>query len=290
VGNTSGSGELKLAGAHVRGLNLSVLPPLLSATDQIKSDITADKVLPIVQTLLNNGEAQLPPEVSIPFNIATGAVRTTSVQASNDLAKLSGKAEISLADERMSGSLGIDFNAGSEALSGAEPAVRLDFAGPLATPGRTLDVTDITSFLSLRAFERERRRIERLQANVLEKQRLRREIALYKFNASEREVQRQRDLQVEQERSFEEKRLRALALQADAQRKAEAEAKAKLEAAAKAKADAEAQAKAKADAEAQAKAEAAARAKAEAQQLPVLNGQPQTGGALNFNGLPGVAR
>lgn len=165
----------------------------------------------------------------------------------------------------MRGSLGIDFNAASEAQSGAEPALRLDFAGPLATPGRTMDVSDVTSFLSLRAFERERRRVERLQANVLEKQRLRREVSLYKYVAVAREAQRQRDAAIEQQRRAEEIRLRDLMRQAAAQKQAEEEAKAK--------------------------AAAEARAKAEVQQLPALNGQsPQPTAPLNFNGLPGVAQ
>ncbi|WP_184354497.1 AsmA family protein [Rhizobium sp. BK602] len=270
--NASGSGEMKLGDTHVRGLNLSVLPPLLSATDQIQGDITADKVLPILQTLLNNGEAALP-ATSIPFNVSGGVIRATNISVGNELAKLSGNAEISLPDERMKGSLGIAFAAGNESLSGAEPALRLDFAGQLASPGRTIDVTDITSFLSLRAFERERRRVERLQASVLEKQRLRREVALYKYDAGVREAQRQRDAAIEQQRLLEEQRLRELAREAAAQKQAEAATKAK------------------ADADAREKAEAAARAKAEAQQLPVLNGQvPQKIAPLNFNGLPGIAR
>jgi uncharacterized protein involved in outer membrane biogenesis len=267
--NASGSGEIKLGETHVRGLNLSVLPPLLSATDQIQGDITAAKVLPIVQTLLNNGEAVLP-ATAIPFNISTGVARATNIAASNDLAKLSGNAEISLPDERMRGSLGVDFNAGAEAQSGAEPALRLDFAGPLSAPGRTMDVTDITSFLSVRAFERERRRVERLQANVLEKQRLRREVALYKYVAAVREAQRQREAAIEQQRRGEEERLRNLAQQAAAQKQAEEEARAKQAA----------------DEAAKAKAAADARARAEAQHPPV----PQTTAPLNFNELPGVAQ
>ncbi|MBB3285924.1 MULTISPECIES: AsmA family protein [unclassified Rhizobium] len=272
--NASGSGELKLGETHVRGLNLGILSPLLSATDQIQGDITATKVLPIVQTLLNNGEAVLP-ATGIPFNISAGVVRATNIATGNDVAKLSGNAEMSLPDERMRGSLGIDFNAGTEAQSGAEPALRLDFAGPLTAPGRTMDVTDVTSFLSVRAFERERRRVERLQANVLEKQRLRREVALYKFTAVAREAQRQRDAAIEQQRRAEENRLRDLARQAAAQKQAQEEARAKQQA----------------EEEAKARAAAEARARAETQRAPALNGQaPQTNAPLNFNELPGVAQ
>lgn len=44
----------------------------------------------------------------------------------------------------------------------------------------------MASYLSLQAFERERRRVETLQAAVLEKQRLRREVAYYTALAAER--------------------------------------------------------------------------------------------------------
>lgn len=142
---------------------------------------------------------------------------------------------------------------------------RLVDADMLPSPGKTMDVTDITSFLSLRAFERERRRVERLQAVVLEKQRLRREVALYRFNDAERI----KAAEIEKQRQAEEERLRALAQKAAAE-KAAAEAEAAHAAEAKAKADADAQARAAAEAE-------AARRSGQAQPGP-----------LNFDQLPGV--
>ena len=85
----------------------------------------------------------------------------------------------------------------------------------------TVDVTELSNFLSLRAFERERRRVETLQANVLEKQRLRREVALYRARAAEREQQRLRTI-------AEERRRQAAAAEA-ARMRAEAEARAAAE-------------------------------------------------------------
>ena len=96
----------------------------------------------------------------------------------------------------------VDFRPGEEALTGAEAQVNLDYAGLLQSPGLTLDVTDLSNFLSLRAFERERRRVETLQANVLEKQRLRREVALYKANAVEREAARLRAAEEQRRRQL----------------------------------------------------------------------------------------
>ena len=126
----------------------------------------------------------------------------------------------------MTGGVTVDFRPGEEALTGAEAQVTLGYAGLLHSPGLTLDATGLSNFLSLRAFERERRRVETLQANVLEKQRLRREVALYKANAAEREAAHLR--------AVEEQRRRELAAKEAARQRAEAEKKAAEEAAAKA--------------------------------------------------------
>jgi len=264
VSGASGSGEIKLGETHVRGLNLAILPPLLAATDQIQGDITADKVKPIVQTLLENGEAVVK-SLTIPFNISGGTVRVQNVAAPTELAAIVGDVELDLPQQRLRGSLGLSFDPGSEAVNGATPALRLGFDGALAGARSMLDVTDITSFLSVRAFERERRRVERLQANVLEKQRLRREVALFKFTAAQRELERQREAEIQRQREAEEQRLRTLAQQAAAERKAADDAKAK--------------------------ADAEARARADLQRRQAPTGSPLPGGgSLNFNELPGIAQ
>ena len=259
----NGSGELRLGDTSIRGLNLAILPPLLAATDTMKEQINAGKVHPIIETLLSNGEAKLPP-LGIPFNVTDGTLRVQNVSIANDLARITADAQISLPEERITATLGVGLNPGEEALAGAEPALKLNFSGMLPSPGKTMDVTDITSYLSLRAFERERRRVERLQAIVLEKQRLRREVALYRFNDAERI----KAAEIEQQRRAEEERLRALAQEA-AERKAAADAEAARVAA---------EAKAKADAQARAAAEAEAARRSE--QSP-----PDQ---LNFDHLPGV--
>jgi uncharacterized protein involved in outer membrane biogenesis len=276
----NGSGELQLGETSVRGLNLGMLAPLLSATDPMQDQLNAGKVHPIVETLLNNGEAKLPP-TAIPFNVTDGVLRVQNVAIATDQAKLTSNAEIDLPQERINASVNISLNPLGDALTGADPAIRLDFSGVLGSPGRVMDVTDITGYLSLRAFERERRRVEKLQSNVLEQQRLRREVSLAKFNGE----QRVKAAAIEAQRKAEEDRLRTLAAEQAAREKAEAERKAKAAAEVAAKAQAEAAAKAAADA----KAKADADAEAERQAKELLATPPQN--SLNFNtdpGLPGV--
>ncbi len=267
----NGSGEMKLGDTSVRGLNLGMLAPLLSATDPMQDQLNAGKVHPIVETLLNNGEAKLP-ATAVPFNVTDGVLRVQNVTVATDQATLTGNAQIDLPQERINASLDINLNPMGEALTGADPSIRLDFSGVLGSPGRVMDVTDITGYLSLRAFERERRRVEKLQSNVLEQQRLRREVSLAKFNDQERE----KAAAIEAQRKAEEERLRLLATQQAERDQAAAAAKAEAEA----KAQAEAAAKAKAEADAKAAAEAARRAQEQ------LITPPQN--SLNFNTVPGL--
>ena len=105
---------------------------------------------------------------------------------------------------------------GDEAEEGASAGFVLGFNGPFDAPVRSLDLTEMNNFLALRAVERERARVERLQADILEKQRLRREASLYRYRAEQRRLERERQ-------EAEAERLR----REEEQRKAEAEAGAK---------------------------------------------------------------
>ncbi len=128
VGSLNGSGELRLGDTSVRGLNLGMLAPLLAATDPMQDQLNAGKVHPIVETLLNNGEAKLPP-AAIPFNVTDGVLRVQNVSVATDQATVVGDGQIDLPQERINASLNIALNPGGEVLPGAEPAVRLELSG-----------------------------------------------------------------------------------------------------------------------------------------------------------------
>ncbi|TGP13076.1 AsmA protein, partial [Mesorhizobium sp. M2D.F.Ca.ET.233.01.1.1] len=133
-----------------------------------------------------------------------------------------------------------------EALVGSEPAVNFTAEGPFGAVKRQFDSQPLARVLTQRALEKEQQRVEAMQAALLEKQRLRREVRYYAA------LQDARDKAAEELRQQEEAaRLKA---EADAKAKAEADAQAQAEADAKAKADAEAKAKADADAKAEADA------------------------------------
>lgn len=237
----SGSGSATLNGLTIKGLNTAALPAILAAADGLDGEITADAIDPLVRPLILNGEAALG-TVEVPFSIAGGTLRAQNVAAADAAATVSASLDAALPEETLAGSLQLSYRPGDAALAGAEPQVMLSFAGPIEAPTVKLDTADLVNFLSLRAFERERRRVEILQGNVLEKQRLRREVALYREVTELREADRLRQIEETRRRQIAAEQAARQALEDKARQDAEAKAAAAARAAAQAKAEAEAKA------------------------------------------------
>lgn len=189
--SAGGSGEIRAGGLVLKGLNPGALPPILQAADGLQQPIDAPKVRPLVDQSLWQGEIGLG-DVGLPFSLNGGALHFQNLRAGIDPVTLAGDATVDLAASTVNGDLDLLFNPGTEAVAGAEPSLRLNYNGPLAAPALTTDVSALSNYLSLRAFEKERRRVEAMQASVLEKQRLRREVALYRSQAAERQAEKQR--------------------------------------------------------------------------------------------------
>ncbi|MGD9476280.1 AsmA family protein [Shinella sp. G-2] len=292
VEGASGSGEARIADFRVRGLDTGALPTLLAAADRIEGDITPERVKDFAADAVLKGEAALG-AVRIPFALAGGKLRVQSVAAEDDKVALSGDADIDLAGDTMTGRLAVIYKAGEAALAGAEPEVVLGYRGLVEAPGFAFDVQPLANYLSLRRFETERRRVETLQANVLEKQRLRREAALYRSRAEARAAEAEAmRLQMEEEH----RRRDAARARAEAERSTRAAAeeaeRAKRKAADDALATMEAQEEARRLAEQRAAEEAKKRRLPVSPEEGVERGGElppvDSGQNLDFNTLPGV--
>jgi hypothetical protein len=124
--------------------------------------------------------------VDIPFVLSSGKLQALAVKAKTARVDLSADAAITLQDLQFQAHMRAAFQPGDQAIDGAEPAIGLTWSGPLDKPQLQWDPSEMTGFLSLRMFERERRRVETMQANAFEKQRLRREVAYFKWLEAER--------------------------------------------------------------------------------------------------------
>lgn len=254
VAALSGSGTAALKGVKVAGVNPDAFSAFLAKADAIGRDIDAAKTAGFAPDIAANGSFAAG-DTDVAFTVAGGTLRAPPVSLENPAATLSADVTADLNAATVSAKGAITYRPGDEALVGSEPVVNFTAEGPFGAVKRAFDSEPLAQFLTQRALEKEQQRVEAMQAALLEKQRLRREVRYYAALKTER------DKAAEELRKQEEAaRLKA---EADAKAKAEADAQAKADADAKAQANAEA--KAKADADAKAKADADAKAAAEQQ-------------------------
>lgn len=217
LASLNGSGELSISDFTAYGMDPAALPAILSEIDKIEGEVTEEKVRPIAENLVRRGQAAIG-TVTVPLTITDGEVRAQNVAATAGSSRLVGQARIDLLNQALRGDLAMTFDPGKEGGAGGTPMVRFAFAGDVADPQVGFDVMALTNFLSLRAFEQERRRVEILQASVLEKQRLRREVILYRSLAAKRQAEKEKAEAEERARLEEERRQAEAAAAAEAAR------------------------------------------------------------------------
>ncbi|MEM8839909.1 MAG: AsmA-like C-terminal region-containing protein, partial [Pseudomonadota bacterium] len=215
MASLGGGGSLQLDDARIRRLNPSAFGLLTEAADR-ELTLDEDTVKPLVDSHLDSGHLKVEEAVT-PFTISSGALRIaeTSFETQSDVETLEAfaGATLNLVDLTVDGSLALNVSSAAlddEPVSGAAPEIAVLFIGPVDAPQRSLDIQPLLGYLTVRRFEQEVRRVEILQADILEKQRLSR----YARWVSAEEAREQREAEeaerlrlLEEERRLEEERL-----------------------------------------------------------------------------------
>lgn len=241
----SGSGTASLKGLTVAGVNPDAFAAFISKADAIGRDIDADRTATFAPQIASAGNFPAR-DTEVAFTIANGVLRAPPVSLENDAATLSATIAADLGAATVSAKGSVTYKPGDEALVGSEPVMNFDVEGPLGATTRSFDSQPLAQFLTQRALEKEQRRVEAMQASLLEKQRLRREVRYYAA------LQDARDKAEAERKRLEELRVKA---EAEARAKAAEEARLAAEQAAEAQAQEEARAKAEEEAKAQALAD-----------------------------------
>ncbi|HEY2529782.1 MAG TPA: AsmA family protein [Xanthobacteraceae bacterium] len=164
VGSLHGSGTMTLTNAHFSGLDTTAFTAAIAATDS-NGSIDRSKVQTAVSATMAKGGLAVP-HGDVALTIASG-----QVSAANATLEASGGAALSLNGRLDLGSgliaarLTLSGDPPAHALIRARPELEVALDGPLATPRSTLDVSALTSWLTLRAAELQTRRIEAIEAN-----------------------------------------------------------------------------------------------------------------------------
>jgi len=226
VAALSGSGSAALKEFSVSGINPAALDPIIAEADTLGVEIDAGKVAEFAPPLLRDGSFPAG-DAELAFTIANGVARTPPVQFQSRGAQMSAEAAVDLRDRMVSASGSVRYDPGLEAVAGSEPSVRFNVSGPLGEAQATLDIQPLAQFLTQRALEREQARVEHMQALLLERQRLRREVSHFRELQARRaaeETERVRlAREAERARRAEEERRRHEA--EEARRRAEEEAR-----------------------------------------------------------------
>nr|WP_244316725.1 AsmA family protein [Pannonibacter sp. XCT-34] len=188
VAALAGGGTLQLSGAELRAMNPAAFDLVIRAADAglVLED---DKIREVFASQLDAGSLELE-RLDGTLALNGGRLALRNVAASAEGAELTGQALLNLNDWTLDSDITVKVDAGSNATAGAEPQAALLFSGDLAAPERSIDVAPFTAFLTLRSFEQEVERVERLQAEILERDRLMREVKYFREEALRRQQER----------------------------------------------------------------------------------------------------
>ncbi|MGP2493173.1 AsmA family protein [Mesorhizobium sp. PUT5] len=215
----SGSGTAAVKGLVVDHLDAAAFPAFIADADRIGRDIDAAAVAAFAPRIAASGSFAAG-DTDVAFTVAGGTLRASQIRLENPAASLSADISANFATLSVSGQGTVAYKPGDEALVGSEPTLNFSLQGPLGAPTRSFDAAPLAQFLTQRALEKEQQRVEDMQAALLEKQRLRREVRYYEA------LQAARDKADAERRRLEEERARAAAAEAEAAERAKAEAEA----------------------------------------------------------------
>ncbi|PPE80673.1 hypothetical protein C3941_04975 [Kaistia algarum] len=248
VSSLSGSGSLKIGAGTARFVNPAAFGSILRAADAGR-DLGEAELKKLFAGYLDAGTLPFQ-RIEGAFTVGAGTIRAQNLEVATGGATIVGGATIDLNAATLNSQWTLTVDPGDDKVAGVVPQVGLVFRGPFEAPERIVDVSPLTGYLQIRASERENERIEKLEAEIREKEKLDRLMRFFREDAGRRAAA----AKAEQDRQA------AEAAKAEADRvAAEAVAKAKAEADRKAAAAAEAVKKAAA---AKAEADRAAAAKA----------------------------
>ncbi len=263
VASLSGTGTARLSGLGIIGINPDALPALIAEADKAGKDIKDTTVAGFAPAIAGQGRFE-GGDADLSFTLAGGVLRTSPLVLADQGTQLTAELRADLADWTVDASGEIAYAPGPEALVGSQPVLNFAASGEPGQVQLAFDPQPMAQFLTQRALEIEQARVEAMQAVLLEKQRLRREVRYYAaLEQARAEAEAERLRQEEEARKKAEEEARAKA-EAEAKAKAEEEARLRAEEEAGAKAEEEARRKAQAEAKAKAEAEEKARAAAEA--------------------------
>lgn len=186
VSSLTGGGTLLLENGEFRNINPIAFRRAMRATDA-GLELEEEKIKEVFMAHINDGE--LPFEsVQGAFSIVSGELRARSISVEAENGSALGGGSMDLVNFVLDSEWKLRMDAGENAVVGADQQINILFEGPLEKPEREIDVSALTGFLTLRAFETEVQRIENQEVDFMEKERFGRELRILRERRERKEV------------------------------------------------------------------------------------------------------
>jgi hypothetical protein len=162
IGSLNGNGLLSISQAQFAALDAKVFE---TSTDVVDQGLALDmkKIAEVAGGALDNGALSVASAEGV-VTIAQGQIRLTNLMTRAEGADLTVTASVDLPEQNLSARLALLGKRNTTGAAGDQPAVSVFLNGPIASPKRTVDISALTAWLTLRAVEHQSKQLEAMEA------------------------------------------------------------------------------------------------------------------------------
>ena len=159
IGSLQGAGKVMLTGAQLAGLDPLAFSVVTRAVDQ-GLPIDGAKIEGLVVSALESGRL-IVKQIDGTLTVSAGQIRLGNAAAKGEGADLSIDGSLDLTSGRLDARLVLT---GTDAAADAHPDIFVALRGPIDAPAKTVDVSALTGWLTLRAVDRQTKKLEAIES------------------------------------------------------------------------------------------------------------------------------
>jgi large subunit ribosomal protein L24 len=159
MGSLRGNGKVAITDARFAGLDPRAFDAVTRAVDQGLA-IDPERITNVVRTGLEGGQLSVK-SASGAFTINAGQLRLSNVAVDSKDAALTISCRVDFTDGSLDARLVLS---GSSEAAGARPDIYMALKGPVGSPSRSIDVSALSGWLTLRGIENQTKRLRAIEA------------------------------------------------------------------------------------------------------------------------------
>jgi large subunit ribosomal protein L24 len=161
IGSVTGSGNIRIDDGYFSGLDPKAFETIIRASDQGLA-VGTSKIHDVVAAALNSGVLRIP-RIETTVTINAGQVRPANTVAVAVGADLMTTGSLDLTQQQIDARLTLTGMMRTDASTG-RPDIFIGVKGPLAAPQKTVDVSALAGWLTIRRIEQQAKKLEALEA------------------------------------------------------------------------------------------------------------------------------